>query len=350
MVTMVPRQRRAATRREIALRKPRKRHVVAALVGGEFAAFELATAHEVFGIDRSEYTDPEPWYEFRVVATFATPVPVVGGGWSLSTPWTLDDIADADTVIVPVWPDRADADAPPEVLDALRAAHARGARIVTVCSGAFLLAQTGLLDGRQATTHWMYAPQLAKQFPAVEVDPNVLFVDAGDGLFTSAGTAAGIDLCLHLVRLDYGADVANAVARRMVVPPQRDGGQAQFVHAPLPPAASDDPIGRTLDWAIEHLDEPLTVEDLARQALVSPRSFARRFRTATGTTPMQWLTRQRVLHAQRLLETTDLPVEVVAQRCGFGTATALRVHFRRLVGTSPLAYRRTFQVVDPAAS
>jgi transcriptional regulator GlxA family with amidase domain len=348
MVAMADRQRRAGVRRET---RPRKRHVVAALVGREFAAFELATAHEVFGLDRSEYTDPDPWYEFRVVAVFGEPVvPVVGGDWTLSTPWTLDDLADADTVIVPVWPDRADADAPPEVLDALRAAHARGARIVTVCSGAFLLAQTGLLDGRQATTHWMYAPQLAKQFPAIEVDPNVLFVDAGDGLFTSAGTAAGIDLCLHLVRLDYGADVANAVARRMVVPPQRDGGQAQFVHAPLPPAPSDDPIGRTLDWAIEHLDEPLTVEDLARQALVSPRSFARRFRTATGTTPMQWLTRQRVLHAQRLLETTDLPVELVAQRCGFGTATALRVHFRRLVGTSPLAYRRTFQVVDSAAS
>jgi transcriptional regulator GlxA family with amidase domain len=346
MVGMAPRQRRAATHRET---PAGKRHVVAALVGQEFAAFELATAHEVFGLDRSEYTDPKPWYEFRVVAAFGTPVPVVGGGWELSTPWTLDDLADADTVIVPVWPDRGEG-APDEVLDALRAAHARGARMVTVCSGAFLLAQTGLLDGRRATTHWMYAPQLAKQFPAIEVDPNVLFVDAGDGLFTSAGTAAGIDLCLHLVRLDYGAEVANAVARRMVVPPQRDGGQAQFVHAPLPPAASNDPIGRTLDWAIEHLDEPLTVEDLARQALVSPRSFARRFRTATGTTPMQWLSRQRVLHAQRLLETTELPVELVAQRCGFGTATALRVHFRRLVGTSPLAYRRTFQVVDPAAS
>jgi AraC family transcriptional regulator, transcriptional activator FtrA len=326
-----------------------KRHVVAALVGHEFAAFELATAHEVFGLDRSEYSDPDPWYEFRVVSVFGASVPVVGGDWSLTTPWSLDDLPDADTIIVPVWPARGAA-APPELLDALRAAHARGARLVTVCSGAFLLAQTGLLDGRRATTHWLFAAEFAKLYPAIDVDPNVLFVDAGDGLYTSAGTAAGIDLCLHLVRLDFGADVANAVARRMVVPPQRDGGQAQFVHAPLPPATADDPIGRTLDWAIEHLDEPLTVEDLARQARVSPRSFARRFRTATGTTPMQWLTRQRVLHAQRLLETTDLPVELVAQRCGFGTATALRVHFRRLVGTSPLAYRRTFQVVDSAAS
>ncbi|HEY8526194.1 MAG TPA: helix-turn-helix domain-containing protein [Acidimicrobiales bacterium] len=332
-------QRRAARRRET------RRHVVAALVGSRFAAFELGTAHEVFGIDRSEYSDPRPWYEFRVVAAFGTPVPVMHGGWALSTPWTLDDLADADTVVVPVWPD-LDAPADPGVLDALRAVHAKGGRIVTVCTGAFLLAQTGLLDGRRATTHWVYTAELAKRYPTIEVDPDVLFVDAGDGLYTSAGTGAGIDLCLHLVRLDYGAEVANAVARRMVVPPQRDGGQAQFVHAPLPPAAEDDPISRTLDWAIEHLDEPLTVEDLARQALVSPRSFARRFRTATGTTPMQWLTRQRVLHAQRLLETTDLPVEVVAQRCGFGTATGLRVHFRRIVGTSPLAYRRTFRVAD----
>jgi AraC family transcriptional regulator, transcriptional activator FtrA len=337
-------QRRAARRRET------RRHVVAALVGHHFAAFELGTAHEVFGIDRSEYSGPRPWYEFRVVAASGKPVPVAHGDWALTTPWTLDDLADADTVVVPVWPDGDEEAAAPEVLDALRAVHARGGRVVTVCSGAFLLAQTGLLDGRRATTHWMYTAKLAKQFPAIEVDPDVLFVDAGDGLFTSAGTGAGIDLCLHLVRLDYGAEVANAVARRMVVPPQRDGGQAQFVNAPLPPAADDDPISRTLDWAIEHLDEPLTVEDLARQALVSPRSFARRFRAATGTTPMQWLTRQRVLHAQRLLESTDLPVEMVAQRCGFGTATGLRVHFRRLVGTSPVTYRRTFQVVDATAS
>jgi AraC family transcriptional regulator, transcriptional activator FtrA len=320
---------------------------VAALVGREFAAFELGTAHEVFGLDRSEYADP--WYEFRVVPAYGSPVEVTGGGWSLSSPWTLDDLAEAGTVIVPVWP-RYDDPAPAEVLAALRNVHAAGGRIVTVCSGAFLLAQTGLLDGRRATTHWMFAAQFAKRFPEVEVDPDVLFVDAGDGLYTSAGTAAGIDLCLHLVRVDHGADVANAVARRMVVPPQRAGGQAQFVHAPVPDTPDDDPIGRTLDWAIEHLDEPLSVEDMARRAMVSPRSFARRFRTATGTTPMQWLTRQRVLHAQRLLETTDLPVEVVAQRCGFGTATGLRVHFRRLVGTSPLAYRRTFRVPDAEAS
>ncbi|HEX6238707.1 MAG TPA: helix-turn-helix domain-containing protein [Acidimicrobiales bacterium] len=331
---MTHRQRRDGRRREI------RPHRVAALVGPRAAAFELGVVHEVFGIDRAEYADP--WYDFRVVAATPGPVPVSHGDWSISTPWTLADLADADTVVVPVWPDH-DLAAPADVLDALRAAHARGARLVSVCSGAFLLAQAGLLDGRRATTHWMWADDLARQFPPIEVDPNVLWVDGGDGIFTSAGTAAGIDLCLHLVRLDHGAAVANAVARRMVVPPQRDGGQAQFVAAPVPEDCDDDAIGRTMAWAVERLDQPLTVDDLARAAIMSSRTFARRFREASGTTPMQWLTRQRVLHAQRLLEATELPVERVAERSGFGTAAALRVQFRRVAGTSPLAYRRTFQ-------
>jgi AraC family transcriptional activator FtrA len=324
-----------------------RRHIVAALVDRNVAAFELGVVHEVFGLDRSEYADP--WYEFRVIRTHDGPVSVTNGDWSINTPWTLDDIGDVDTLIVPVWPGHGEPTSP-EVLGRIREAHERGARIVSVCSGAFLLAEAGLLDGRRATTHWVYAAELARQYPKVEVDPNVLFVEAGDRIYTSAGTAAGIDLCLHLVRLDHGAEVANALARRMVVPPQRDGGQAQFVDAPVPDVPSDDPIGRTLDWAIANLDQPLSVEDMARQAMVSPRSFARRFRAATGTTPMQWLARQRVLHAQRLLETTDLPVEIVAQRSGFGTATGLRMHFRRLAGTSPLAYRRAFRLVDDASA
>ncbi len=314
-------------------------HLVTALVGSHVAAFELGVAHEVFGIDRSEYASP--WYRFRVVGAYGTTIPVSGGGWSITTPYTLDDLADAQTVILPVWPP-VTGPAPPDLLDALRAAHERGARLVSVCTGAFLLAQAGLLDGRRATTHWLYTDEFATVYPSIEVDRDVLFVDAGDGIYTSAGSAAGIDLCLHIVRLDHGADVANKVARRMVVPPQRDGGQAQFVDAPLVEECADDPIGRTLDWAIAHLDEAMTVDDLASQAMLSPRSFARRFRAATGTTPVQWLLRQRVLHAQRLLETSDLPVERVAERCGFGTATALRVHFRRFVGTTPVAYRRTF--------
>jgi transcriptional regulator GlxA family with amidase domain len=312
---------------------------VAAVVGSSVAPFELGVAHEVFGLDRSEYADP--WYRFRVIGAFGSSIPVNGGGWSITTEHTMDDLAEAETVILPVWPEWG-RPAPPDLLDALRAVHARGGRLVSVCTGAFLLAQAGLLDGRRATTHWMYTTEFAKAFPAVEVDQDVLFVDAGNRVYTSAGTAAGIDLCLHIVRLDHGAEVANKVARRMVVPPQRDGGQAQFVDAPMPELCTDDPIARTLDWAITHLDESITVDGLAGRAMLSPRSFARRFRAATGTTPMQWLLRQRVLHAQRLLETSDLAVERVAERCGFGTATALRVHFRRVVGTTPMAYRRTF--------
>jgi transcriptional regulator GlxA family with amidase domain len=302
------------------------------------AAFELGVAHEVFGLDRSELVDP--WYEFRLVATEGNPIAVTDASWTITTPYGLSSLRQADTIVVPAWPVGTE---PGEaLLDALRAAHRRGARLVSVCSGAFLLAAAGLLDGRRATTHWMYASELARRHPEIEIDPEVLYVDSGDGIYTSAGTAAGIDLCLHLVRLDHGAEVANAVARRMVVPAHRDGGQAQFVAAPIPDDTDDDTLAPTLDWAVEHLDLPLTVEDLARRALMSPRTFARRFRAATGTTPLQWLLRQRIVHAQQLLESTELPVELIATRCGFGSATALRVHFRRATGTTPNAYRRTF--------
>jgi AraC family transcriptional activator FtrA len=328
-----------------------ERHVVGALLGSRVAAFELGVVHEVFGLDRSDYSSP--WYDLRVVAAYGSPVPVNVytrgwattsniGSWSVSTPWGIDALADVDTLVVVTWPD-PDRPTPPEVLDAVRAVHERGGRILSVCSGAFLLAEAGLLDGRRATTHWLYTDDLAERYPQVDVDPNVLFVDSGDGIFTSAGTAAGIDLCLHIVRLDHGADVANMVARRMVVPPQRDGGQAQFVDTPVPPAPDDDTIAATIEWAVANLGKPLQVEDLARRAMLSPRTFARRFRSVTGTTPMKWLAKQRVLHAQRLLETTDLPVEVIAQECGFGTATVLRTHFRRVAGTSPQAYRRVFR-------
>jgi AraC family transcriptional activator FtrA len=320
-------------------RDRRDGHVVAAIVGRSVAPFELGTAHEVFGLDRSEYADP--WYRFRVISVFGPTVHATEGDWAITTPYTLDDLDDVETVILPVWTGWHEP-APPAVLDALRAVHERGGRLVSVCSGAFLLAEAGLLDGRRATTHWMYTSEFAKAYPEVEVDREVLWVDAGDGIYTSAGTAAGIDLCLHIVRLDHGAEVANMVARRMVVPPQRDGGQAQFVDAPIPTLAADDPIARTLDWVVGHLDEPMTVDEMAARAMLSPRSFARRFRAATGTTPMQWVLRQRVLHAQRLLETTNLPIDQVAARCGFGTATALRAHFRRVVGTTPTAYRSAF--------
>lgn len=318
-------------------------HLVCAVAGAEVAAFELGVAHEVFGLDRSELVDP--WYEFRLVATTDDPIEVTDGGYQITTPWRVDALAEADTIVVPAWK-AIEEPAPAAVLDALRAAHARGARILSVCSGAFLLAEAGLLDGRPATTHWMYTDLLAARYPCVDVDPDVLYVDGGDGIYTSAGTAAGIDLCLHVVRLDHGAEVANAVARRMVVAAHRDGGQAQFVAVPVPDEPDDDTLSPTLDWALEHLDEPLSVDDLARRALMSPRTFARRFRAATGTTPLQWLLRQRIALSQRLLETTELPVEHIATRCGFGSATALRVHFRRATGTTPLLYRRTFRIGD----
>ena len=318
----------------------RRPHVVAAIVSHGVSPFELSVACEVFGLDRSELVDP--WYELRVCAAVEAPVTMkTSSGLALHTPYRLADAVDAGTVIVPMWP--PDDEPGEELLDALRAAHRRGARILSFCSGAFLLARAGLLDGRRATTHWMYAERLQQEFPRIDVAPDVLYVVDGS-VMTSAGTAAAIDLCLHVVRQDHGAEVANAVARRMVVPPHRDGGQAQFIQAPVPIRPEvDDPFRATLDWAVEHLDEPLTVEVLARRAAMSPRTFARRFVAATGTTPLQWLLRQRVLHAQRLLETTEDPVEWVAGRCGFGTAAGMRVHFQRLVGTSPMAYRRTFR-------
>ncbi len=321
-------------------------HTVAALVTHGVSPFELSVAVEVFGLDRSDLVDP--WYRFEVCAAVEPPVRAKGSaGLTIDTPYRLADLEHADTIVVPMW--TADAEPAAAIVDALRAAHERGARILSFCSGAFLLAHAGLLDGRRATTHWMYAAQLAEQFPLVDVEPDVLYVVDGR-VMTSAGTAAAIDLCLHLVRLDHGAEVANAVARRMVVPPHRDGGQAQYIEAPVPTVATagSDPFHATLDWAIAHLDEPLTVEVLARRAATSPRTFARRFVATTGTTPLQWLLRQRVLLAQRLLETTEEPVERIATTCGFGTAAGMRVHFQRQVGTSPTAYRRTFRCQSDA--
>jgi transcriptional regulator GlxA family with amidase domain len=302
------------------------------------APFELSVPCEVFGLDRSELVDP--WYAFFVAGTQPGPLDT-GVGFTIETPHGIDDLRRADTIIIPAH--YRDGEPPEALLDALRAAHRRGARVMSFCSGAFVLAAAGLLDGRRATTHWMHADELARRHPEVEVDPRVLYVDAGDGIYTSAGTAAGIDLCLHIVRLDHGADVANAVARRMVVPPHRDGGQAQYVDLPVPMQSDDDPIGRTLGWMLEHLQEPVTVDELAARSLMSPRTFARRFRSVTGTTPHQWLLSQRILFAQRMLETGDEPIERVAERAGFGSAANLRHHFSREVSASPLAYRRMFR-------
>ncbi|WP_329494176.1 helix-turn-helix domain-containing protein [Kitasatospora herbaricolor] len=303
--------------------------------------FELAAACEVFGVDRSDIADP--WYEFAVCGR---PGAQVGGRFRLEPDHGFERLALADTVIVPAWAD-LDAAPPAELLEAVRAAHRAGARVASLCTGAFVLAAAGLLDGRRATTHWLHAAELAARYPRVRVDADVLYVDEGSVL-TSAGKAAAMDLCLHLVRLDHGTAVANAVARILVVPPHRAGGQAQFIPSPMPARRGAHPLAELLSWALRRLDRPITVEDLARQANMSSRNLARHFRATTGTTPLRWLLAQRIHRAQELLETTQDSVEAIAAATGMGTATTLRRHFNRALGVPPDAYRRTFRSERPA--
>jgi AraC family transcriptional regulator, transcriptional activator FtrA len=323
----------------------RKRHVVAAIIPRRVSLLELAVAVDVFG-DWYAIESPLPWYEIRVCGE--GDAEEYGGSFGIRPSHGLDAVADADTVIaMPFDADGGNDQVTPAVVDAVRAAYDRGARIVSFCTGTFVLADAGILDGRRAATHWRAAEQLKAEHPKVLVDAGVLYVDEGQVL-TSAGAAASVDLALHIVRMDHGAEVANAVARRMVVPPHRDGGQAQYVEMPILDDDGEDPFRDTLEWAAEHLDEPLTVGELAARSLMSPRTFARRFRQVTGTSPHQWLLRQRVVTAQRLLETTEEPVERIAQHVGFGSAATLRMHFQRIVQTSPLAYRRTFTCCEEA--
>ncbi|MFE9622910.1 helix-turn-helix domain-containing protein [Streptomyces sp. NPDC006527] len=307
---------------------------VALAVTDGMLQFELALACEVFGADMTGVA--EPWYRFSVCGPSAVRV----GRFRLAPDHGLDRLPHADTVIVPGWAD-VDRDPPAELIEAVRAAHEAGARVASLCTGAFVLAAAGLLDGRRATTHWAHARELAERHPRVTVDPDVLYVDNGSVL-TSAGKAAAMDLCLHLVRLDHGSSVANTLARRLVVPPHRDGGQAQFVTAPVP-APDNHPLAELFPWVIRRLDQPLTVEDLARQARMSSRNLGRHFRSVTGTTPLQWLLTQRIRHAQELLETTDDTVDSIAAATGMGTSTTLRRHFQRTVGVPPDTYRRTFR-------
>ncbi|MFF7946197.1 helix-turn-helix domain-containing protein [Streptomyces griseorubiginosus] len=296
--------------------------------------YELSVAVEVFGSDLTHVVDP--WYDFALCGT----APVRIGRFRLEPDHGLDHLAHADTVIVPGWAD-TDIAPPTELVEAVRAAHAAGARVASLCTGAFVLGAAGLLDGRRATTHWAHTRELARRHPKVTVDPDVLYVDNGDVL-TSAGKAAAMDLCLHLVRLDHGSANANKIARRLVVPPHREGGQAQFIATPLP-APGNHPLNELFPWALERLNEPLTVEDLARQARMSTRHLGRHFKHVTGTTPLQWLHVQRIRHAQELLETTDATVDTIAAATGMGTATTLRRHFHRSVGVPPDTYRRTFR-------
>lgn len=310
---------------------------VAAVVSDGLAPFEFGVVCEVFGLDRRE--DGVPPFDFRVCGPVAGQPVTTSVGAQVVPGHGLEAADDADLAVVPAI--RIGSDYPEAVLDTVRRASARGATLLSVCSGVFVLAAAGVIDGRRVTTHWLHADELQRRHPSLDIDPDVLFVDDGD-VITSAGTAAGIDACLHLVRRELGSRVANAIARRMVVPPQRDGGQRQFVQRPVP-AAEEDSFAELLDWMTEHLDEPLTVRDLARRAHSSERTFARTFVAQTGTTPLAWLTAQRVAHAQGLLEETRLDLEEVARRCGFGSAALLRHHFRRAVGVTPTEYRATFR-------
>ncbi|MGC0329612.1 transcriptional regulator GlxA family with amidase domain [Streptomyces sp. SAI-170] len=306
--------------------------------------FELGVVCEVFGLDRSD--QGLPVYDFAVVSAEGPALTTHVPGLTVSTPYGLDRLEEADLITVPAGSDFAVRDYPPALLDALVRAVERGARVLSVCSGVFVLGAAGLLDGRRCAGHWRHVDELTRRFPRAAVEPDVLYVD-DDPVITSAGTAAGIDACLHLVRKEQGPEVANAIARRMVVPPHRDGGQAQFVDRPLP-AAPCDTVGEVLAWMERNLHEEVTVEQLAERAHMSPRTFARRFQQETGTTPYRWILRQRVLLAQRLLEATDVTVDVIASRTGFGTAAALRHQFVRAVGVTPQTYRRTFRGPEAA--
>lgn len=311
---------------------------VVALVYDGVGSFGLGVVSEVFGYDRS--ADGLPVYDFAVAA--AEPGPVrTDTGLGILVEHGLERVSEADLVCVLGW-ERGDVEPPEALLQALRDTVDRGGKIMSHCSGAFVVAASGLLDGRRVATHWMHADELARRYPLVSVDRDVLYVD-DDPIYSSAGTAAGIDTCLYLLRQEHGAAVANDVARRMVVPPYREGGQAQYVTAAVPEVDDTSCLRETLVWAQEHLEEDLSVDQMAARSLMSPRSFARHFRAATGSTPHAWLLGQRMSRAQQLLETTDLPVEEVARRSGLGAATTLRHHFSQRLGTSPQAYRRTFR-------
>ena len=318
-------------------------HRVAVLALPGVVPFELGIPSRIFG--SATGAGDEPLYDVAVGTLDGRPVRTEAG-FDIVVEHGPELLATADTVVIPPFHPRSESEWAPPGLAAALARRRAGGRIVSLCTASYALAACGLLDGRPATTHWQEAAAFQRRFPAVRVDPDVLFVDDGD-LLTSAGVASGIDLCLHLVRRDHGSEVANRAARRCVVPPWRDGGQAQYIDRPVPPATGLS-TAPTRDWAIEHLADPLPLHHLAAHARMSVRTFTRRFRQEVGLTPGQWLVHQRLERSRHLLESTDLPVEVVARQAGFGTALSLRQHLRSAFGVSPAGYRRTYQTRSSA--
>lgn len=316
--------------------RPNNRSVVALAYDG-LCLFEFGIASELFGLPRPEFDFD--WYEFSVVGVDSAPLRSLGGV-TMAAANDLKVLSSAGTIVVPGWRD-VHQPVPDELKAAIVEGHHNGARVMSICSGVFVLAATGLLDGLQATTHWRYTDLLAQMYPAIDVRPDVLYIDNGTVL-TSAGSAAGLDLGIHLIRRDFGADVANSVARRLVMPAHREGGQAQFINRPPDDLSGDGSLAAVAQWCLTNLDQRLTVDDLADRASMSARTFARRFRSQFGTSPHRWILHQRVQEAQRLLEATEFSIERIAILCGFGSAATLRHHFGRVVGTSPSAYRRAF--------
>ena len=310
--------------------------LVAILAYDGLCTFEFGIAVEIFGLTRPEFDFP--WYQHQIVAVDDGPMRAMGGIQVLAD-GGMPLLETARTIIVPGWRDRQ-APVPEALLVALRLAHARGARLLSICSGVFVLAATGLLDGHRATTHWRYTSELAERFPNILVDPDVLYVDSGQ-LITSAGSAAGIDACLHLVARDFGTQVANSVARRLVMSPQRTGGQAQFIPAPVSASPRSD-LSRVMQWARERLHQPLEVRDLASEAAMSERTFLRRFTEASGLSPKTWLQHQRLARSRELLESTSANTEQIAERCGYRSVESFRVAFRSVVGVPPSVYRERF--------
>ncbi len=310
---------------------------VAALVYDGVAPFELGVLCEAWGLDRADQGVPS--FDFRVCAPQPGKVPTSIPGFGLDVSLGLDALSDVDLICLPAMP--RDQHVPPPVIEALRMAHDRGARLLSVCAGAFVLGEAGLLDGRLCTTHWRYVDELQSRFPLAQVKCDVLYIDDGS-VITSAGSAAGLDACLHVIRQEFGASVAATVARRMVIAPHRDGGQAQFIESPVPDYTADT-LQPVLEWMRINLRQDLSVETLSRKALMAPRTFARRFKAETGTTPYHWVTNQRLLLAEQMLEESDETIERIATRAGFSNATAFRHHFARLRGTSPHRYRSSYR-------